>query len=147
MKILAASLLVLGTALTAMPANAQECLQSSRELQKIMNPEGHLGAMKDAMGEGAPEEIRRAISQAADEIIGPIVPKLEETAAQSMTKHFTCAEIEGMKAFYQTPVGRAMIAKMPAFYNDMMEQNQREVAALMPKFQKRMQELMANTQR
>ena len=45
-------------------------------------------------------------------------------------------------AFYKTPIGQAMLAKMPQLMSKSMEISQRRMAGLMPEIQRQMQEVM-----
>lgn len=48
-------------------------------------------------------------------------------------KTFTQKEIDGMTAFYKTPVGQADLAKMPGTQQKMMEAVQAQIGELLPK--------------
>ena len=45
-------------------------------------------------------------------------------------------------AFYKTPIGQAMLAKMPQLMSKSMEISQHRMADLMPEIQRQMQEVM-----
>lgn len=140
MKIALITLLALGGAATN--AHAQECLNTARELQKMMNPGDQLKAMQESMTNGAPPEIKPVVKQVIGEVMAPIMPKLEDEASKLMAKHFSCDELAKIKAFYDTPEGQSMISKMPAFMADVSNFSQQEVMRAMPNIQRRVKELM-----
>jgi hypothetical protein len=55
---------------------------------------------------------------------------------------FSEEEITGIVAFYKTPIGHAMLDKMPLLMSKSMEISQRRMAGLMPEIQRQMQEVM-----
>lgn len=51
------------------------------------------------------------------------------------SKNFSQQDVDGMLAFYRTPAGQSMIAKMPALMAQIMQTMQVKMAALMPQIQ------------
>ncbi|MBI1363694.1 MAG: DUF2059 domain-containing protein [Proteobacteria bacterium] len=145
MKLFVTSLLALTAALSAHAQDAaqkSECVDTARQLQKMMNPGDQLAEMQKSMSQGAPEELRPIVTQVVGEVMEPLMPKLEEQASVLMAKHFSCEELDKIKAFYETPEGQSMITKMPGFMADVGAFSQKEIMAAMPTIQKRVKELM-----
>jgi hypothetical protein len=68
--------------------------------------------------------------------------KLEPMVVQIYRESFEQAEIDGLIAFYQSPVGQAFVAKMPAVTQRSMALSQQQLQAFMPKLQAAMAEAM-----
>lgn len=68
--------------------------------------------------------------------------KLEPMMVQIYRENFEQAEIDGLIAFYQSPVGQAFVAKMPVVMQRSMEASQQQLHAFMPKLQATMVEVM-----
>ena len=49
---------------------------------------------------------------------------------------FSDAEISGMLSFYESPAGRAMLAKMPALLSKLIEVAQSQMAEIQPEIQR-----------
>ncbi|HET9329084.1 MAG TPA: DUF2059 domain-containing protein, partial [Steroidobacteraceae bacterium] len=58
-------------------------------------------------------------------------------------KTFTQKEVEGMKAFYRTPTGQSVIAKMPMVMQQTMQTMQGRMADTIPKIQEIQKDLAA----
>jgi hypothetical protein len=107
--------------------------------------------MNDAMAAEklAPNE-QRAIDQyvtKAAELIREEMdwPKMKPQIVQIYREVFTQEELEGQIAFYHSPVGQAMIEKMPQVTQKSMDLSQRQMIALMPKLQAAVKEAVAGT--
>ena len=59
---------------------------------------------------------------------------------------FNQDEVDGMIAFYQGPIGQALIAKMPQILNRSMQLTQARLGAAMPRLQAAMAAAMADLQ-
>lgn len=68
--------------------------------------------------------------------------KLEPLYVQIYRDSFTQEEISGILAFYETPVGQALIKKMPLVMQKSMEDMQKRMGELVPKLQKIQQETL-----
>jgi hypothetical protein len=68
---------------------------------------------------------------------------LEPLYIQIYRESFTQEEINGMLAFYETPVGQALIKKMPTVMQKSMTEMQKRMATLIPKFQKIQQDALS----
>jgi hypothetical protein len=69
--------------------------------------------------------------------------KLEPLYVRVYQKTFTQQELDGMLAFYKTPVGAAMIAKMPAVMQNTMEEVQGLMGPVMEKMQRAQKDIAA----
>ena len=57
---------------------------------------------------------------------------------------FTQEEVDGQIAFYRSPAGQAVIAKMPLLMQKSMEMSERQMRALMPRLQAAMTQALAD---
>lgn len=78
--------------------------------------------------------------QAQAEIVGLIKSemgwdRLEPSMIEIYQKNFTEAEVQGMLQFYESDVGRSMIAKMPAVMASSMQVTQQRMVEIAPKLQ------------
>ena len=69
--------------------------------------------------------------------------KLEPLYVRVYQKSFTQEEVDGMLAFYKTPIGAAMIAKMPAVMQNTMEEMQSLMGPVMEKMQRMQKDVAA----
>jgi hypothetical protein len=69
--------------------------------------------------------------------------KLEPAYVRVYQKTFTQQELDGMLAFYKTPIGAAMIAKMPAVMQNTMEEMQSLMGPVMEKMQRMQKDVAA----
>lgn len=72
--------------------------------------------------------------------------KLEPLYVRIYQKSLSQEEVSGMLAFYKSPVGQAMINKMPAILQNTMAELQTMVAPTMQRLQKSQQDLVAQIQ-
>lgn len=73
--------------------------------------------------------------------------QLKEPMVQIYAKHYTEAEVQGLIAFYESPLGRSMTAKTPAVMQDSAAITQAMMKRVMPRLAELAQELRANTRR
>ena len=69
--------------------------------------------------------------------------KLEPMYVRIYQKTFSQPEVDGMIAFYRTPAGQAVIAKMPAAMQNTMDEMQQMMAPVMQKMQRMQQDVVA----
>jgi uncharacterized protein len=62
--------------------------------------------------------------------------KIRPQFAKAYSETFSEEEIDGMLAFYESPAGRAMIAKMPMLMGKVMAVTQAQMGDLMPEIQR-----------
>jgi uncharacterized protein len=139
-------------------AHADESTKAAKidELMRLTNVEsmtGKMGGQIRAMmmnqlnAAGLPEESNAG----AAEMMNKVVAQVEERMSWDKLKPeymkvyadvFSEEEITGIVAFYKTPIGHAMLDKMPLLMSKSMEISQRRMAGLMPEIQRQMQEVM-----
>jgi hypothetical protein len=66
--------------------------------------------------------------------------KMRPSYIKLYNETFSDEEVSGMLAFYQSPPGRAMLAKMPALLTKLIEVAQGQMAELQPEIQRIMRE-------
>lgn len=69
--------------------------------------------------------------------------KLEPLYVRVYQKTFNQQEVDGMLAFYKTPPGQAVIAKMPAVMQNTIEEMQQMMGPVMQRMQKMQQDVVA----
>lgn len=127
LKQLVTAAAILGVSFLAMPGFAQSHPDAAKQadIQKLMNLTGaaNLGvqaadqmiaSMRGAMATVPDKfwtEFRKEIN--ADELVNLIIPVYD--------KHLTPAELKELIKFYETPVGKKMIAVMPAITAESMQ--------------------------
>ena len=99
-------------------------------------------------GQKVPPKIQKDIDQRRDEMIAMMKDllswsKLEPLYVRVYQKTFSQQEVDGMIAFYKTPGGQAVIAKMPAVMQNTIEEMQQMMAPVMQKMQKMQQDVVA----
>ena len=67
--------------------------------------------------------------------------KLEPMYVRIYQKTFSQTEVDGMIAFYKTPAGQAVIAKMPAAMQNTMDEMQQMMLPVMQKMQRMQQDV------
>lgn len=81
----------------------------------------------DSMGKNTPDMPPKAVASIKDEIsqvFAEEMPKLMTEIVPVYAKHFTQAEINGLIAFYSTPLGKKSIQAMPAVMGECMQVGQ-----------------------
>jgi hypothetical protein len=96
---------------------------------------------------GLPEESKAGAAGMMNKVIAQVEERMswDKLKPEYMKVYgdvFSEEEITGIVAFYKTPIGRAMLAKMPQLMSKSMEIGQRRMADLIPEVQRRMQEVM-----
>lgn len=69
--------------------------------------------------------------------------KLKPEMVQLYREVFTQEEVHGQIAFYRTPVGQSMVAKMPLVMQKSLELSQRQMRLVIPRLQADMREALA----
>ena len=72
--------------------------------------------------------------------------KLEPMYIQIYQQSLTQEEVSGMVAFYKTPLGQAVIKKMPGVMQTTMSEMQKRMGPLLRRMQQKQRELMAQIQ-
>jgi hypothetical protein len=92
---------------------------------------------------------RLGTKQAAimEKVLADLQPEVEERTVQLYARTFSVADLKGITAFYHSPLGRRMIAQMPAVMSDTMSWVQSElpkrVGPAMAEFQPEVQRELA----
>ena len=99
-------------------------------------------------GQTVPAKVQKQIDQVRSEMMAMMKDllaweKLEPLYVRVYQKTFTQQELDGMLAFYKTPVGAAMIAKMPAVMQNTMEEMQSMMGPVMEKMQQVQKDIAA----
>lgn len=68
--------------------------------------------------------------------------KIKDEYIDLFAKNFTEEEIDGINAFYRTPIGKAMIQKLPVLMQKGSELGQRRMQAYMPELQRAIGQLI-----
>lgn len=105
------------------------------------------GIAHDVAGRTLTEEQRRALD-AAPAKLGAVLrselswQKLRPMYLAIYKESLDQAEVDGLIAFYRTPVGQAVLDKMPAIMTRTMSVTQLQMQAVMPKIEAAMQEAL-----
>lgn len=75
-----------------------------------------------------------------DTTMKPIMEKTEALSIEAYAATFTLEELEGLIAFYQSPVGQKFIEKQPQLMTTLMQQSTARTQSLMPDLLRKMQE-------
>jgi len=99
-------------------------------------------------GQKIPPRVQKDIDQRRGEIIAMMKElldwtKLEPLYVRVYQKTFSQQEVDGMIAFYKTPAGQAVIAKMPTVMQETIEEMQQMMGPVMQKMQKMQQDVVA----
>jgi uncharacterized protein len=117
--------LCLGGAASALPAAAEDSkLEKAREVFRVMQADTLIDQIFDAafaqmggmMSQKNPEMPPEAMAIIQDEVkisLKEAMPALLDQMAVVYGEVFTEAELDGMLAFYTSPVGQSLVAKTP----------------------------------
>lgn len=99
-------------------------------------------------GQKIPPKVQKEIDQQRGEMAAMMKDllswsKLEPLYMRVYQKTFSQQEVDGMIAFYKTPAGQAVIAKMPAVMQNTIEEMQQMMGPVMQKIQKTQQDVVA----
>jgi uncharacterized protein len=140
--------------IATMPAFAQDQPASEasvRELMALTNSKALLdqmyaqvdglmeSSMKEAMGgRTGNEEQQRLAAELRSKIVALLREDmswedLEPVYLQLYTSTLSQAEVDGMNAFYRSPAGQAVIAKMPLMMQSLMKVLMERMQVMMPK--------------
>ncbi|MFC3120748.1 DUF2059 domain-containing protein [Agaribacter flavus] len=116
-----------------------ELTESSKLLDAVY---GQVGGMFQNMSQqmNLPPEKQPIINAYMDKVVALMKEemswaKLKPEMVNVYAKHFSQEEVNGLIAFYQTDVGKAMVNKMPMIMQDSMLLSQNMVMQMMPKIQ------------
>lgn len=141
---------VLGFIFGLAPAAADEAKKAKiEELLTVMKADKLTDQMFDQMKTMMTSQVRAAATpdtrKTVEELSTKIVQMIQDRMSWSKLKPeyiriydetFTDEEISGMLAFYRTPVGQAMLEKMPAVMQKSMEMGRKVMTDLLPEIQR-----------
>lgn len=101
-----------------------------------------------AQGREIPPKVQKEIDKRQAEVVGLMKElldwkKLEPMYVRIYQKTFSQQEVDGMIAFYKTPAGQAVVAKMPAAMQNTMNEIQQMMGPVMEKLQRMQQDVGA----
>jgi uncharacterized protein len=141
----------------ALAAGEPDARQAADELVTLTNVEGMLALVRAQTGRTIAARID-ALSlspsqrEAADRLEKNVqnlladklsFTKMKESYVNAYTSAFTAEELQGLAAFYKTPLGRAYVKKLPELTSRMMDIAQTRVAQLEPEIRKMTDEFAA----
>jgi hypothetical protein len=131
-----------------------EVTQAHKLLDAVMAQTDAL--MKKAMeqatqGQKISPEVQKDIDRRQSELVTVmkeelVWEKLEPMYVRIYQKSFTQQELDGMIAFYQTPIGQAMLNKMPVVMQNTMNEMQQLMQPMMQRIGRMQQEVVAEIQ-
>jgi uncharacterized protein len=159
------TLLITLLALLALPVvraeDARPTEQSIRELLAVMQAHNMVDTMmaqmdanfastlKQAMGEQQLSEREQQITDDAHAKIRALLREqlqwasFEPMMVRVYQNTFSQKDIDGMKAFYSSPTGQAVIAKMPLAVQQTMQSMQQRTAGLIPQIKQIQKDMLA----
>lgn len=123
----------------------QQNIERSFEAVKSMQT-AQFQQMSGMSGEAstqAQESVQKMMDMIAQEMSWD---KLKDDYIRIYAETFSEEELQGIIAFYKTPVGSKFIEKSPELMQRAMELSQRQMGDIMPKIQKMMQEMRQQNQ-
>lgn len=98
--------------------------------------------MTDEMAKTLPAEHKALFVKYMNEFVR--IDVLEKASVDAMVKHLTAGEIKALADFYASPEGRSVMAKMPAYMNEitpvMMQEMSRAATAMQEQMVKQAQQ-------
>jgi uncharacterized protein len=117
--------------------------------------DGMMTQMKNIMQQSALQAAGHTLDAQEQEIVSRNMGKLSDVMRTQMAwstvepdfvaiyrKNFSEKEVDDMLAFYQTPSGQALIAKMPEVMRESMQVGQAHAHAMVPQLQQVSQQMM-----
>ncbi|WP_299619530.1 DUF2059 domain-containing protein [Pelagibius sp.] len=115
--------------------------EKARELFRVFQAEGMMEQMFEAafaqmntmtqqMHPELPSEVSTIIHDEVLAVLKESMPLLIDEVAEVYERVFTEEELDGMLAFYKSPIGQSMIKKMPAMMAETVQMSQRWGMAL-----------------
>ena len=128
-----------------------EVAQSRKLVDSVMTQMDNLMEQSIAQatqGQKIPPKIQKEIDRQHAELTAMMKDllawnKLEPLYVRVYQKTFSQQEVDGMLAFYRTPAGQAVIAKMPAVMQNTIEEMQQMMGPVMQRIQKMQQDVVA----
>lgn len=144
----------------ALAAGEPDARRAADELVTLTNVEGMLAQVRAQTGRSIAARIDAlnlspSQREAADRLEKNVqtlladrlgFAKMKESYVNAYTSAFTAEELDGLAAFYKTPLGRAYVKKLPELTSRMMDIAQARVAQLEPEIRKMTDEFGAELQ-
>ena len=127
-----------------------EVAQSRKLIDSVMSQMDTLmlqTIQQATQGKEVPPKVQKEIDKQQAEVTGLMKDlldwgKLEPIYVRIYQKTFSQPEVDGMIAFYKTPAGQAVIAKMPKAMQNTMDEMQQMMLPVMQKMQRMQQDLV-----
>ena len=118
----------------------QKTIEKSFEMVKQMIPAQmkQMGVSENASSDKAQEATQETMDLIMKEMSWD---KLKDDYISIYAETFTEEELEGLVAFYKSPIGRKFIEKQPELMKRAMEVSQRQMMDIMPKVRKLVEEM------
>ena len=126
-------------------AQAQKLIDSvMAQMDELMKQTIH----QATQGKEVPSKVQKEIDKRQAEVVGLMKElldwkKLEPVYVRIYQKTFSQQEVDGMIAFYKTPAGQAVVAKMPAAMQNTMNEIQQMMGPVIEKLQRMQQDVAA----
>lgn len=151
-----AKLALLGIACAVLAAGGARAAEVSAEkravIEQLMEITGALALGKqlvDAMTKhfaqtirqqnpNAPQYVIDAIPEEVNAVLTESLPAFKEMVIPIYDKYFTLEELQGLEAFYATPLGKKTITVMPSLLQDSMHMGMRFGEAMVPRIDERL---------
>jgi hypothetical protein len=144
-----------------LPTLAATKAEKIQELMALTNVEGMMRQSVDLYKANAAANIKRSAASpteqaAAAEVLTGIGKILDQRLGWAVMKpkfaalydeSFSDAELDGMLAFYRSPAGKAMVAKMPQVMAKGAQLGQQQMASAGPEIQQLIRNAMAKQQK
>jgi hypothetical protein len=149
---IAALLLCSSLALAASNATAQEVSREKRaaieHLMQVTNAlalgqqlsgvfVSQLAPLVRSQNPGVPQHVIDAIPEEVNAVLAESLPAFKELVVVLYDKYFTLDELQGLGAFYSTPLGRKTIAVMPTVMEESVRTGMQWGRALGPRIAER----------
>ena len=144
----------LGAETRASDASIRELLTVSQSKKLVDGAMGQMdtmmqASMKQALaGKAIPPNQQKILDDMRPKMLALVTEELKWEILEPMfidiyRQSFSQTEIDGMLAFYKTPAGQAVIAKMPLVMQGTMKSVQARIMAIMPRLQQLERETIA----
>jgi hypothetical protein len=126
-------------------AQAQKLIDSvMTQMDELMKQTVH----QATQGREIPPKVQKDIDKRQAEVAGMMKElldwkKIEPMYVRIYQKTFSQPEVDGMLAFYKTPAGQAVVAKMPGALQNTMNEIQQMMGPVLQKMQRMQQEIAA----
>jgi hypothetical protein len=142
---------------TPSDASIKQLLEVTQARKMVDTTNGQMQAMmKNAMqaatqGQSVTPKIQKEIDDVEQQITSEVKEalnwnKLEAMYIRVYQKSFTADEVDGLVAFYKSPVGQALLTKMPIVLKNTTTELQQMVMPMMQRMQQKQQQIAGEVQ-